>query len=255
MSNQSMYTAAAGLKAQQQNIDTIANNIANVNTSGYRKNRMDFSEAVYTAMLDPTLPLDGQTGNLQLGHGVLTAATRQIFTPGALQSTGRDLDLALSGTGFYAVEGSDGSPMYTRDGIFENSYQNGRNYLVTTGGNYVLDANGQRISSTQPLDNADVDSTGRLRVNDQLIATVGVYEFTNPDGLEAVGNKNFKATVASGDAVTATTEIRQGFIESSNVDLAEEMTELISAQRAYAFLGRAITTADEMRSIENNIRR
>lgn len=255
MSNQSLFTAAAGLKAQQQNIDTIANNIANVNTNGYRRSRQDFSEAVYTAMMDPSLADSTQTANLQLGHGVTAASTRQIFTIGSLEQTSRDLDLALAGSGFYAVENPGGPTMYTRDGTFESSYQDGRNYLVTTSGNFVLDNQGQRISSASALDNLDVDVSGRVTVNNQFVASIGVYDFANPDGLEAIGSKNFKITDVSGGAEKVDTEIRQGFTENSNVDLANEMTELISAQRAYAFLGRAITTADEMRSIENNIRR
>ena len=191
MSNQSLYTAAAGMKAQQQNIDTIANNIANINTSGFRRSRQDFSDAVYSAMLDPTIAADSQTANLQLGHGAIASATRQVFTIGALEQTGRDLDLALTGTGFFAAENPGGSTLYTRDGTFESSYQDGRNYLVTTGGNFVLDNNGQRISSTAALDNIDVDSGGNVSINRQYLATLGIYSFANPDGLEAAGNKNF----------------------------------------------------------------
>lgn len=255
MSSQSMNTAAAGIRLQQQNIDTIANNIANVGTNGYRKNRLDFSEAIYTAMIDPSLPADAQTAGLQLGHGAIAGATRTCFTPGSLGQTGRSLDLALAATGFFAVAGENGTTYYTRDGVFETSIEQGRNYLVTTGGNYVLDKDGQRISSVKPLDQIAVDSAGNIRVDGQMIATLGIWDFANPDGLLATGSKNFAATVSSGAAQAVAADIRQGFTETSNVDLAGEMTELITAQRAFSLLSRAISTADEMREIENNLRR
>ncbi|MBP7402714.1 MAG: flagellar hook-basal body complex protein, partial [Clostridia bacterium] len=105
---QSLYTAAAGLQAQQRNIDTIANNIANVNTDGYRKSRVEFQEAVYSAMLDPSLPLDGQTADLQRGSGVLAAVQTTLLDPGPLLQTGEPLDLAIGGDGYYMVEGTDG---------------------------------------------------------------------------------------------------------------------------------------------------
>lgn len=251
---QSLYTAAAGLKAQQQNIDTLANNIANVNTNGFRKSRVDFSEAIYSALQNTALPADGQTGNLQLGHGVLTAATRRIFTPGTLQETGRSLDLALAGEGFFAAGNPNGPTLYTRDGTFSCSVENGRNYLVTTGGNYVLDRNGERISSTQPLDQATVGADGLVTVGNRPIAQLGVWNFTNPDGLAAAGGKSFLATAVSGDAQPIQGDIRQGCMESANVDLTDELTDLITAQRAYSLLSRAISTADEMRAVENNIR-
>lgn len=253
--SQSLFTAAAGLQAQQQNIDTIANNIANINTNGYRRSRVDFNDAIYTAMQNSALPADGQTGNLQLGSGVIAETTRQIFTAGALQQTERPMDVALGGEGFFAVENPGGPTLYTRDGTFQSSSLNGRNYLVTSNGNFVLDKDGQRISSTDAFDNMSVDAGGRISVGGKAIAELGVYKFANPDGLEAAGGRTFLATAAAGSAQTADTDIRQGFIEGSNVDLAEEMSRLINSQRAYAFLSRAITTADEMRSIANDIRR
>lgn len=252
---QSLYTAAAGMKAQQQNIDTLANNIANINTSGFKKSRVDFGDAIYSAMQNTALPADGQTDNLQLGHGAVVAATRQIFTPGTLEQTGQSLDLALADEGFFAVENPGGTAFYTRDGTFESSVENGRNYLVTTGGDYVLDKNNQRISSEKPLDQAKIDTAGQMAIDGQVIADLGIYTFTNPDGLAAAGSKLFLATDDSGAAVIAAPDVRQGFTEGSNSELSDEMTDLITAQRAYAFLSRAITTADQMRSVQNDIRR
>jgi len=251
---QSLYTAAAGMKAQQQNIDTIANNIANINTGGYRKSRADFSDAIYSAMQNNALPADGQTGNLQLGHGAILAATRKIFTPGALQQTDRSLDAALAGEGFFAVENPDGPILYTRDGNFSSSPEDGRHFLVTAGGNYVLDQNGARISSLSALDRLEIGTDGEITADGQPVGVIGIWNFANPDGLESVGSKNFLATEASGQAQQATAEVRQGFMESSNVELSDEMTELIAAQRAYSLLSRAISTADNMRAVENNIR-
>lgn len=255
MASQALFTAAAGMKAQQQNIDTIANNIANIGTGGYRRVRQDFTEAVYTAMQDPSRPANDQPNNLQRGHGVLASATRTDFTPGSLEQTARSLDLALSGSGFYAAENPGGPTVYSRDGVFQTSSQDNRHYLVTIGGNFVLDSNGQRISADQPFDRMSVDAAGTITVDSQIVATLGIFDFANPDGLLAAGGKNFLATDASGQAMAIRGDVRQGFVENANVDLAGEMTELISAQRAYAFLSRAISTADEMRAIENSIRR
>jgi len=254
---QSLYTAAAGLQAQQRNIDTIANNIANVNTDGYRKSRVEFQEAVYSAMLDPSLPLDGQTADLQRGSGVLAAVQTTLLDPGPLLQTGEPLDLAIGGDGYYMVEGTDGETLYTRDGKFRSVAADGVSYLATTGGRFVLDGQGRRISAARPLDGADVDETGRITLDGTFVADLGIRRFPRPSALEAAGSLMWRATDASGAAAPATDgyTVTQGFVEGSNVDLGDEMTRLMSAQRAYAFLGRAITTSDNMSAVENDIRR
>ncbi len=255
MSNQSLYTAAAGLRAQQQSIDTLASNIANVNTAGYKRSRVNFSDAVYRAMLDPSKPLSGQDENLQLGHGVLAQSIQHDFGTGQLEETSRSLDFALTQAGFFALSGEDGQTVYTRSGAFQSQPQGGSNVLVTADGRPVLDREGGRIASAKALDEIEVDSFGNLSLDGEALGALGIYTFANPQGLEALGDGVFAQTVQSGAAEAGAGDVRQGWLERSNTDLTEEMTDLIAAQRAYAFLSRAVSTADEMRQIENNIRR
>ncbi len=254
---QSLFTAAAGLKAQQLNIDTIANNIANVNTDGYRRSRIDFQEAVYSAMQNPALPADGQTGDLQRGSGAIAAARTLLMNAGPLVQTGVSLDFAVGNDGYFCVEGADGETMYTRNGKFSNASVDGRNYLTTTDGRFVLDDQGRRISSSSSLENIEAGESGRLTCDGVYVADLGIRSFANPSALEPVGSLLWRATGASGDPVPATAgaKVTQGVVEGSNVDLADEMTKMMTAQRAFAFLGRAITTSDAMSSVENDIRR
>ena len=255
MSN-TLHTAATGLSAQQQRIDTLANNIANVNTGGFKRSRVDFRDAVYSAMQNPALDADDAAGRLPLGHGVVVSATRMILDDGPLMQTERMLDLALVGEGFFAVENPDGPMLFSRDGTFRSEQQpDGRFALLTLNGNYVLDADMNRITSADPLDGMSVDPSGRISVGNNVVADIGRFTFTNPQGLEKAGNRTYRATENSGEPETAGTGIRQGFVEGSNVDLAEEMTQLLRAQRAYSLLSRAVTVADEMRATENEIRR
>lgn len=253
--SQSLYTAAVGMKAQQQRIDTLANNIANVNTSGYKKSRVDFKDAIYQTMENPAMPADAAQQNLQLGQGLRIDAEKKIFADGQLLETGRSLDLAMSGSGFYALETPDGLPLYSRNGVFQSQESEGGYALVTTGGQYVLDQNGARITFHRPFDEMRVSEQGQIHIDDQFVGQLGLYEFVNPEGLEGAGNLNYRMTDASGAAQPSDTRIRQGYLEGSNVDLTEEMTRLIRAQRAYSLLGRAISTADQMKATENDIRR
>ena len=254
--SQSLYTAAVGMRAQQQRIDTLANNVANVNTNGFKKSRVDFKDAVYQALRNPATQAGGAAVAGQLGQGVLIDSEKKIMNDGALEETGRMLDLALSGEGFYALENPDGPILYSRDGVFISQPQaDGSHALTTVNGYYVLDQAGERIQSNFPLDGISVNSQGQMTVGGLFAGQLGRFTFTSPEALEAAGGKTFLATDGSGEPQESQTAVYQGFVENSNVDLAEEMTRLMRAQRAYALLGRAITTADQMKATENDIRR
>ncbi len=257
--SQSLYSAVNGLKTQQSNIDTIANNIANINTSAYKKSRINLKDAVYSELIDPSAA--GSSANLQLGYGVLVAGQSKYFEQGFLDQTNRNLDIAIQGDGFFAVEGADKQVAYTRNGSFSTKTVDGSNYLATMSGDFVLDKNGNRIKCNFPIEQISVNSKGELANNktpNELIATLGIYNFTNPLGLESLGATSYLATDSSGAPITGlnnSSKILQGYIENSNVDLSEEMTQLMEAQKAYTFLSRAISTADQMKSIENDIRK
>lgn len=255
--SQSLYSAATGMRAQQQNIDTIANNIANVNTNGYKKSRVDFEDAVYSEMNDPSG--DTKDKNLQLGHGMIAAGQTKSFSQGIMQDTGVNTDTAIQGEGFYAVEDiKSGSTFFTRVGSFNFRDVEGTNYLATVNGDFVLDQSGNRIKCNFPIENVTVDGNGVVSDGTTPTATLGVFTFDNPQGLEEKGNLLYGETVNSGKARLSDAgsyQIHQGKLEGSNVDMAEEMTQLLKAQRAYTFLSRAISTADEMKQTANDIRR
>jgi len=237
-----LYSSASAMVAQQQNLDIISNNIANINTVAYKKTRTAFQDALYSA-IDARRAL--QPVNLQIGNGVRVSATRRHFRQGNLQQTGRRLDFAIEGEGFFVLLRPDGALCYTRDGSFQVSAEQvgqrviGR--LVTPQGEYVLDVNGQ------PMEIHDGQEVS--------VESFNIVTFANPEGLEAIGHNRFVATEASGPAYNVfQPTVRQGFLELSNVDLAEEMTELILAQRAYQLSSRVLQSADEMERLANNLR-
>lgn len=254
---QSNYTARSGLIAQQQRIDIIANNLANLNTVGYKSVRADFKDALYQTMVRPLQPQDGL--NLRRGHGVLLGATTRDFVQGTGVQTGMPLDLMLDGDGYFTVQDPNGDePLYTRDGSFAISVQEDGNYLVTGDGLYVLDTNGQPINlGGTAMSDLSIQANGSIwdeNTNTQL-GQLAISTFINRQGLEAVAGNRFKATEASGEPIQSTAAVRQGTLEASNVDLATEMVRMIRAQRAFSLTARALTTADEMDAGANQIRR
>ncbi|HHT93795.1 MAG TPA: flagellar hook-basal body protein [Clostridiaceae bacterium] len=234
---QSLHTAASGMKAGQKKLDNIANNISNVNTTGYKQKRVTFTDALYQTILNPVE--EDQDNNLQKGHGVLLSAVVKDFTMGSLESTDRDLDFAINGEGFFAVETEEGIK-YTRAGNFYTTTIDNVNYLVTANGNFVLDENLERITV------ADGELSGDL----------GVFTFVNPEGLSEEGSNLYQVTEASGEAQQVNNaKVSRGFLEHSNVDLTEQLTEMIKAQRAYQVSSRLVSISDEMEGIANNLRR
>lgn len=272
----SLWTSASGMTAQQLNVDTIANNIANVNTTGYKSDRMEFKTLLYQTMERASLDAadNGKPVNLQVGLGVRPIATAKVFTNGSFERTELDLDFAIEGDGFFVIEhGNDDlgieENVYTRDGSFKLSVQDDGNYLVTSDGYYVLDSEGERIvfPSDVPTSDISISSTGTLFYfeDDDTVYMdnpIGIVQFPNVQGLESIGNNFYRETPnsgeplyeAEGDTSTIST-IVQGYLEMSNVNIAQEMVDLIVAQRAYDLNSKGITTSDEMLQTANELKR
>ena len=252
--------AASGLRNQQFRIDTIANNVSNANSHGYKNSRLDFKDSLYSTGITPG-PARSTQENQQKGHGVMFTAITRDFKPGNLERTERMLDFAIEGEGFFSLENPSGGISYTRNGVFNLSAEAGGIFLVNGQGLYVLDENGARIQIPDGTTAIEVDVDGTLRFNrhDELLGTamIGIFTFTNLKGLELTGNANYAETPAAGARIQANNNVtvRQGILEASNVNLAEEMTRVIRTQRAFQLSSRALTTADEMQGIANNMRR
>lgn len=251
-----MTTAGTGMIAQQINLDTISNNLANVNTTGYKHQRAEFQDLVYQTFKGST----ASSGAVQVGLGSALAATGSDFSEGAMQNTGNPLDMAIVGSGFFQVQKPDGSLAYTRDGSFK---QDANGLLVTSDG-YPLEppvtvptnalsisiANDGTVSATLPGQN-----------DPETITSIQLAVFPNPAGLTRVGQNLYVAGGASGSPTIATPgqtgagQINAGFLEGSNVQVVEEMVKMIMAQRAYEINSKAIQTSDDMLSTINNLKR
>jgi flagellar basal-body rod protein FlgG len=255
---EAMMIAATGLKNQQYRLDTIANNVANVNSSAFKSTRLDFKDALYTAGIVPAKPRTPQ-GNQQKGHGVMVAGITKEFSAGNMQRTDRPLDAAIEGEGFFELGDGDGNIVYTRNGSFNLSTQEDGAYLVNGEGQYVHDINGNTIQIPYGTDTINIDTDGTITFiafEEETTAKLGVYTFRNMTGLLSTGNGTYTESAASGEKLSVDdVAVRQGAIEGSNVDLAEEMTRLIRTQRSFQLSSRALTTADEMEGIANNMRR
>jgi flagellar basal-body rod protein FlgG len=256
-----LWTSASGMEAQQMNLDVIANNLANVNTSGFKKSSIQFQEMMYDTDKSPgastTDSSTTPTGS-QVGYGSKPVATERNFTQGNLQQTGNTYDLAIQGTGFYKITLPDGTNAYTRDGSF---LVNSDGNLVTNQG-YQVTGVGQ-IPATATQVSIGSDGTISATVNSAIvkISPITISNFPNPQGLSSLGNNLYQETAASGNAVDGQIPgtnglgtLQQGFIETSNVQVVEEMVNMIQAQRAYEINSKAIQTADQMMGMANNLR-
>ncbi|HEY7164366.1 MAG TPA: flagellar basal-body rod protein FlgG [Candidatus Binatia bacterium] len=256
-----LWTAASGMQAQQLTLDVISNNLANVQTTGFKRSRMDFQDLIYDSLQSPgAASAQGQeipTG-LQLGHGTRAVATQRLFMTGDLQQTGNTLDLAVEGDGFFQIQQPSGETAYTRSGAFK---KDGQGRVVTSEGfplqpDITIPQNA--LSVTVGIDGTvSVTLPGQQQA--QQVGTIQLVRFVNPAGLQSLGRNLFLPTQASGDASPGTPgqdglgTLLQGFIEASNVNVVEEMVGLITSQRAYEINSRAIRTADDMMQTANNL--
>jgi flagellar basal-body rod protein FlgG len=256
-----MRTAASGMSAQQLYLDTVAHNLANVNTTGFKKARVDFEDLLYQT-LQPATAAGGQAGQtvpLQVGHGSRPVDTEKIYAQGDSETTGNTLDLLIQGDGFFQVQQADGTTAYTRDGSFKLD-ADGR--MVTAQG-YVLQP---EITLPSDARAVAITSDGRVLVQQATTGTqteVGqilLARFANPAGMMASGSNLVDQSPASGDAQVGTPgelglgSIVQGALERSNVQVVEEMVNLIVAQRAFELNSKAIKTAEDMMATAVNIR-
>lgn len=263
-----LWSASSGMTAQQLNVDVIANNLANVNTNGYKKSRVEFKDLIYETLRRPDVyqPGQGTPVAIQIGHGTRPSATTKAFKQGNLAQTDNTFDVAIEGDGFFVVERPDETYAYTRDGSFKISMDDTERYLVTSEGFFVLDIDEEPIIIDEEFTDISISADGTItgKADDEIeeIAQIGIVKFLNPEGLLAIGNNLFEETEASGEAIFKEDEtdpgygsILQGYLELSNVQVVEEMVNLITAQRAYEINTKAIQTSDEMLAQANNLRR
>ncbi len=250
---QTSLSAKSAVLAQQARLDTIANNIANVNTPGFKSSSVNFKDTLYNALTKPT---NTQDSSLQRGTGVAISSINRSFAAGVTTQTSIPLDFCISGDGFFSVQDGQGNKLYTRSGSFAVSVESGGRYLVTPDGYYVTGPDGDKIELPEgDLSQLKCSEAGELTLNGTSCGTLGVFVFPNNDGLLSAGSNCFAQTDASGEAKQKETPVvKQGFLEGSNVDLVTEMTELIRAQKAFAFAAAALKTADEMDATANNMR-
>ncbi len=261
----SLWTAATGMNGQQHQIDTISNNLSNVNTTGYKQQRAEFEDLIYQNVKLAGTPATEDTVTpvgIQMGSGVKLGATQRMFNQGSLQNTGNITDLAVTGEGFFRVMQYDGSYAYTRDGSFK---VDSSGQLVTNNGHRVMPE--IIMPDNFLIDTLAVSQDGRVTVkvagNDipLEIGQMELYRFPNPPGLEADGQNLFVETNASGQALAGRPgfdgfgEVQHKFLEMSNVSVVNEMTQMIVAQRAYEFNSKAIQTSDAMLQVATGLKR
>lgn len=269
----SLWTAATGMIAQQTNVDTIANNLANVNTTGYKTQINEFKSLLYQNLQTRTTSANGERkpGSAQVGLGVRNASISSVFRTGPFLASESTTAFALSGKGFFALRGEDGNTYYTRNGDFKfTRAENDGNMLATSEGLPVLDNKGNPIilDRSYTVSLIEVSQEGELcypdeKNNPQPIGIqVGVFQFNNPNGLEKLGESLYRETEASGQEINESTNpnvertvVVQGYLEGSNVQVVDEMVNMIVAQRAYELNSKAITASDEMLQQANNLRR
>ncbi len=276
----SLWTAASGMLAQQTNLDTISNNLANVNTTGYKKSTAEFKSLLYQTLQSTSTNAAGENKPVpaQVGLGTRTAAITVSYTQGGLQATDINTYMAIEGSGFFKVRDLDGNVCYTRDGSFNLQPTEGGTMLCTSQGYPVLDQNNNPIviPNQYRTDDITVDREGNIFVEgadgnkvaltdvfngQQYDKKIGLVQFNNPAGLNSVGGNLYQETVASGAPLEESANpglkqslIHQGYVEMSNVQVADEMVNMIVAQRAYEMNSKAIQASDEMLQQANNLR-
>jgi flagellar basal-body rod protein FlgG len=258
-----MWSAAAGMAVQQMNMDTISNNLANVNTTGFKKARAEFQDLLYqtinlagtSSSTNTTLP-----AGTQLGHGSKLQALTHEYSTGNFRTTGGRFDMAIEGDGFFSITMPDGTLAYTRDGSFSVD-QNGN--LVNASG-YAMNP---QITVPQDAMSVTIAADGTISVTQPgqtqptQVGQITIVKFVNPTGLNQLGKNLVQPTLASGDAIEGTPgqdglgTIQQGFLEMANVDVAEEMVNMIIGQRAYEANSKTIQTVDQMLQLVASLKR
>jgi flagellar basal-body rod protein FlgG len=259
--NLSLYSAATGMEAQQLNLNTIANNLANVNTPGFKRSKIEFQDLLYQK--PRASGTDSGGGNLvptgvEVGNGSRVAATSKVFTQGQLTNTGEKLDVAVQGDGFFEVQRPDGTTGYTRDGSFK---LNAQGQVVNVDGLPVL-------SGFQPIppgaNSISISEDGQVTVQTSTGSqsfAITLTRFANPAGLRSLGGNLYEETPASGTPEAGKPgeqgfgRVIQGYVEASNVNIVEEMVNLIVAQRAYEINSKSVQTSDEMLQNVANMKR
>ncbi len=259
----SLWTAATGMAAQTTNVDVIANNLANVNTAGFKRGRANFQDLMYQQIKSPGAEASAAgtqlPSGIQVGLGVKTASIEYVFSAGSFQQTSNPLDIAIQGRGFFQIQLPNGETGYTRAGSFSRDAQG---QLVTSNGNVVLP------NITLPADTLNInigqDGTVSIEQPGSVSSVVGqlqTVDFSNPAGLTHLGNSIFQASNASGEPLTGNPGengfggLGQGMIEMSNVNMVDEMVNLIAAQRAYEMNSKSVQAADEMLQNANSLKR
>lgn len=259
----SLFTAGSGMRAQQFNVDTISNNLSNVNTTGFKRDRADFQDTFYEHLQTPGAPANEATEHptgISVGSGVRIGATQSIQTQGSLKRTDGTLDMAIEGDGYFQVLQPDGSTAYTRDGSFK---LDGEGNVVNSDGLFL------EPQFTIPEDATEVNirEDGTVSVvtqgdtEAQEVGQIEVAKFVNPSGLKDIGSNLKEETTASGAPQVLTPgqdgagQVRQGVLEKSNVDVVDSMTKLITAQRAFEMNSRSIQTTDGMLQEVSNLTR
>jgi flagellar basal-body rod protein FlgG len=258
-----LWIASTGMQAQTLNIDVIANNLANVNTSGFKSSRADFQDLLYHSMRAPgsvsAQGSDVPTG-IQIGHGTRPVATQKLFSQGDYQQTQNQLDIAIEGKGFFQIVQPNGEIAYTRAGSFK---LDGDGRIVTSDG-YLLEP-----EITIPIDALSIsigtDGTVSIKQSGETepteVGTIELAMFINPTGLESIGRNLYLPTGSSGEVTTGTAgedgfgTLAQGYLEMSNVSVVDEMVNMITAQRAYELNSKAVRTVDDMLQMANNLKR
>lgn len=267
-----LWTGASGMTAQQTNLDTISNNFSNINTAAYKKEQAQFSSLLYQKIQTKTTDSEGNAKPVigQVGSGVRTAGIVSVFTQGALQESSNDWDLAIEGNGMFMVRDANGETAYTRNGNFGLAIGTDGVVLANSDGYPVLDTNKNVISFDNKLDvsKIEIDEYGNLMYPDannvlqSMNISIGLAQFNNFSGLEKAGGSLYYESEASGqprleseDAALKKSKVHSGYLEGSNVETANEIVNLIVAQRAYEMNSKTIQAADEMLSQANNLRR
>ncbi|HCD72192.1 flagellar basal-body rod protein FlgG [Thermovirga lienii] len=258
-----LWSSATGMKAQQTNLDVVANNLANVNTTGFKKQRADFEDLMYQVDREPGAPVDpGSTvpTGVQIGLGSRVVGTPRLMSQGAVKITDNPLDLMISGDGFFQVTLPDGSVAYTRNGAFK---VDGEGQIVTTDG-YLLEP---AITIPEDAEEIMISENGVVSVKvqgdpqGQEIGQIELARFINPAGLLAKGNSLFVETDASGPPIVGNPgeeglgSLVQGALEMSNVQVVDEMVNMIEVQRAYEASSKAVQTADDLLAIANSMKK